>query len=196
MHSPLHKATVLVLNKSWQAIDTKTPAQAYCMMAGDSATALDISDDGTMTPTRWADWILLPVRERDNAIGTARGPVRVPTVIVLARFAKVPKRRPRFSARNIWQRDGGRCQYTGRQLKPSEGNIDHIVPRSRGGATSWENCVLAHREINSRKADRTPDEAGLRLVRAPSVPKELPIHLFISNAHSVPDWNLFIGKDK
>jgi 5-methylcytosine-specific restriction endonuclease McrA len=196
MHSPLHKATVLVLNKSWQAIDTKTPAQAYCMMAGDSATALDISDDGTMTPTRWADWILLPVRERDNAIGTARGPVRVPTVIVLARFAKVPKRRPRFSARNIWQRDGGRCQYTGRQLKPSEGNIDHIVPRSRGGATSWENCVLAHREINSRKADRTPEEAGLRLVRAPAVPKELPIHLFISNAHSVPDWNLFIGKDK
>lgn len=196
MHSPLHKGTVLVLNKSWQAIDTKTPAQAYCMMAGDSATALDISDDGTMTPTRWADWILLPVRERDNAIGTARGPVRVPTVIVLARFAKVPKRRPRFSARNIWQRDGGRCQYTGRQLKPSEGNIDHIVPRSRGGATSWENCVLAHREINSRKADRTPEEAGLRLVRAPAVPKELPIHLFISNAHSVPDWNLFIGKDK
>lgn len=192
MHSPLHKATVLVLNKSWQAIDTKTPAQAYCMMAGDSATALDISDDGTMTPTRWADWILLPVRERDNAIGTARGQVRVPTVIVLARFGKVPKRRPRFSARNIWQRDGGRCQYTGRQLKPSEGNIDHIVPRSRGGSTTWENCVLAHREINSRKADRTPEEAGLKLLRAPAVPKELPIHLFISNAHSVPDWKLFI----
>ena len=192
MNSLLHKSTVLVLNKGWQAIDTKTPAQAFCMMAGDSATALDIGDDGTMTPTRWADWIVLPVRERDNSIGTARGLVRVPTVIVLARFAKVPKRRPRFSSRNIWQRDGGTCQYTGRKLKPSEGNIDHIVPRSRGGPTSWENCVLAHREINSRKADRTPDEAGLRLLRAPLVPKELPIRLFISNAHGVADWNLFI----
>lgn len=193
MNTSIHQSTVLVLNKCWQAIDTKTPAQAFCMMAGDSATALDIGDDGIMTPTRWEDWLKLPVRARDTSVGTARGLIRVPTVIVLARFAKVPKRRPRFSLRNVWERDGGTCQYTGRKLKPSEGNIDHIVPRSRGGSTSWENCVLAHREINTKKADRTPEEAGLKLLRAPSVPKELPMHLFIHNAHGVQDWSLFVG---
>ena len=59
------------------------------------------------------------MRARDHSIGTARGLVRVPTVIVLARFAKVPKRRPCFSLRNVWERDGGVCQYTGRKLQPS-----------------------------------------------------------------------------
>ena len=193
MSSLLHKNLVLVLNKHWQAIDTKTPAQAFCMMAGDSATALDIAEDGTMTPTRWADWLALPVRERDNAIGTARGAIRVPTVLVLARFARVPRRRPRFSSRNVWARDGGVCQYTGRKLRPSEGNIDHVVPRSRGGATSWENCVLAHRDVNTRKADRTPQEAGLSLLRQPAPPRELPTTMGLHNAHGVADWEHFLA---
>jgi 5-methylcytosine-specific restriction endonuclease McrA len=193
MNDNLNKTTVLVLNKCWQAIDVKTPAQAFCMMAGDSATALDIAEDGTMTPTRWADWLLLPVRERDNATGTARGLIRTPTVLVLARFAKVPKRRPKFGARAIWVRDGGVCQYSGRNLKPSEGNIDHIVPRSRGGPSTFENCVLAHKEINSRKADKLPAEAGLRLIRQPVAPKEMPISASIRNAHAVRDWELFIA---
>ncbi|MDB6007089.1 MAG: endonuclease [Prosthecobacter sp.] len=192
MSSFLHKNIVLVLNKCWQAIDTKTPAQAFCMMAGDSATALDIAEDATMTPTRWEDWLRLPVRERDNAIGTARGEIRVPTVVVLARFDRVPRRRPRFSARNVWARDGGVCQYTGRKLKPSEGNIDHVVPRSRGGSTTWENCVLAHREVNTRKADRTPQEAGLRLIRQPATPRELPTTVGLHNAHGVQDWEMFL----
>ena len=116
----------------------------------------------------------------------------MPTVIVLARFAKVLKRRPRFSLRNVWERDGGVCQYTGRKLQPSECHTDHIAPRSRCGDTSWKNSLLAQRSINSRKADRTPDEAGLKLLRAPKAPKELPTNLFISNAHDVADWAMFI----
>ena len=91
----------------------------------------------------------------------------MPTVIVAANYDKVPLRRPRFGARGIWERDGGICQYTGRKLSPKEGNIDHVVPRSRGGKTSWDNCVLAHREVNSRQANRLPDEAGLHLRKQP-----------------------------
>ncbi len=192
MTSHIHKPSVLVLNKLWQAIDAKTPAQAFCMMANDSATALDIADDGSMTPLKFADWLMLPVRSRDLSIGTVRGLVRLPTVIVLARFAKVPKRRPNFGRRGIWEHDGGVCQYTGRKLKPSEGNIDHVIPRSRGGASSWENCVLAHRDINTDKADRTPQEAGLKLIRQPFVPKALPTYLFIRNMHEVEDWAHFL----
>jgi hypothetical protein len=94
--------------------------------------ALDVQGDDYITPVRWNDWLKLPVREHDNSVKTPRGPVRVPTVIVAANYAKVPMRRPRFGARGIWERDGGVCQYTGRKLAPKEGNIDHVVPRCRG----------------------------------------------------------------
>src|ERR1700731_601426 len=192
MSDVLNKATVLVLNRNWQAIDVKTPAQAFCMMANGNATALDMFGTGDMRPVRWQDWIGLPVREEDYAVRTVRGLVRVPTVLVLARYNKVPKRRPKLSAKGIWERDGGHCQYTGKKLGPHEGNIDPVIPRSRGGLTSWENCVLAHREINSRKADKLPAEAGLRLCRKPVAPPELPVSVLIRNAHRVRDWEHFL----
>ena len=156
MNDILNKSTVLVLNRHWQATHVKTPAEAYCMLATGAATTLNVQADDYITPVPWDDWLKLPVREHDNAVNTPRGPVRVPTVIVAASYAKVPLRRPRFGARGIWERDGGVCQYTVRMLSSKEGYIDHVVPRSRGGKTSWDNCVLAHREVNSRKADRPP----------------------------------------
>jgi 5-methylcytosine-specific restriction endonuclease McrA len=105
----------------------------------------------------------------------------------------VPLRRPRFWARGIWECDGGVCQYTGRKLSPKEDNIDHVLPRSRGGKTSRENCVLAHREVNSRKADRLPQEAGLRLRKRPSAPRALPASVLIRNHHGVRDWKRFLA---
>jgi 5-methylcytosine-specific restriction endonuclease McrA len=192
MNELLTKTTVLVLNRHWQAIDSKTPIDAFSMMAAGNATALDIHDGGDMRPVTWEDWLELEVREGDNRIGTVHGAVRVPSVLVLARFDKVPKRRPKFCAKAIWERDGGVCQYTGRKLKPNEGNIDHIVPISRGGASTWENCVLADRKINSRKGSKLPEEAGLKLLRRPFVPRELPVTHLIKNHHKVRDWEVFL----
>jgi len=188
----LNQPTVLVLNRHWQAIHVKTPAEAFCMVANGSATSLDVQAGGHIVPVRWEEWIKLPIREYDNVVKTPRGPVRVPTVIVAANYAKVPLRRPRFGARGIWERDGGVCQYTGRKLAPKEGNIDHVVPRSRGGKTSWDNCVLAHREVNSRKADRLPQEAGLQLRKRPVVPRAMPASAYIRNHHGVRDWEHFL----
>jgi 5-methylcytosine-specific restriction endonuclease McrA len=145
-----------------------------------------------MRPVRWHEWIALPVREEDYAVRTVRGLVRIPTVLVLARYNKVPRRRPKLSAKGIWERDGGRCQYTGRKLAPHEGNIDHIVPRSRGGMTSWENCVLADKRVNSLKGNRLPEEVGLQLKKRPQTPRELPVTYFIRNAHNVADWEHFL----
>jgi len=193
MSDILNKSTVLVLNRNWQAIHVKTPAEAFCMLASNAATALDVQGDDFIQPVRWNDWLQLPVRECDHSVKTPRGPVRVPTVIVAENYAKVPLRRPRFGARGIWERDGGVCQYTGRKLSRHEGNIDHVVPRSRGGQSTWDNCVLAHREINSRKANRLPQEAGLRLVRLPAVPRSLPATKMIRNLHNVRDWNHFLS---
>ena len=194
MNDVLHKTTVLVLNRNWQAIDVKSPADAFCMMAAGTATALDFGDGQAMQPTKCGAWFELPVRDSDNFVGTVHGPVRVPTVIVLARYDKVPKRRPKLSGRGIWERDGGVCQYTGKKLAREDGNVDHIMPRSRGGKTSWDNCVLADKKVNSRKANRTPDEVGLKLLRKPAQPRELPSSYYIRNTHGVPDWNMFLGE--
>jgi len=194
MSDVLNKTTVLVLNRNWQAIDVKTPADSFCMMAAGTATALDFGNGEEMRPTKCEEWFSLPVRETDNFVGTVHGPVRVPTVIVLARYDKVPKHRPKLSGRGIWERDGGVCQYTGRKLSRDEGNIDHVVPRSRGGKTSWENCVLADKKVNSRKANRTPEEVGLKLIKKPNPPRDLPASYYIRNTYGVADWNLFLGE--
>lgn len=193
MNDVLNKSTVLVLNRNWQAVGVKTPAEAFGMMATGNATALKITADDDMTPVTWEDWMELPVNPEDNSIGTVHGPVRVPTVLVLARFDRVPRRRPKFCAKAIWERDGGVCQYTGRKLKPSEGNIDHVIPVSRGGKSTWDNCVLADKKVNSKKGSKLPEEAGLKLLRRPFAPREVPITQLIRNTHHVRDWEVFLA---
>ena len=197
MNDILNKTIVLVLNRNWQAINIRTPQDAFCQMATNVATALDIElgDDGraeALRPVTWDEWVTLPIREGDNLVRTARGPIRVPTVIVALNYAKVPKKRPKLSTRNIRERDGNRCQYTGRVLHPDEGSLDHVVPRSRGGKNTWENLVWASKDVNTRKADRLPHEAGLTLLTVPRAPKEKPVTAFIRNAHEIADWQLFV----
>jgi 5-methylcytosine-specific restriction endonuclease McrA len=193
MSDILNKTIVLVLNRNWQAINIRTPQDAFCQMATNAATALDIEGENHIRPMNWNEWITLPVRDGDYAVRTTRGAIRVPTVIVAVNFAKVPKKRPKLSAKNIRERDGNRCQYTGRLLHPTEGNLDHVVPRSRGGADTWENLVWAARDVNQRKADRLPHEAGLKLLSVPRAPKEMPLSALIRNAHGVAEWNLFLN---
>jgi 5-methylcytosine-specific restriction endonuclease McrA len=189
--TPLETPTVLVLNRHWQAIEVKTPAEAFGMMAAGQATGLDI-DAGAMQPTPWLEWLKLPVREHDAGARTVKAAIRVPTVIVLARYDRVPLRRPVFGLRGLWERDGGVCQYTGRRLAPGEGSIDHVLPRSRGGRSAWENCVLSHKPVNNRKGNRTPDEAGLRLLKPPRLPRPLPVTALIRNVHGIRDWEPFL----
>ncbi len=197
MNDRLNKATVLVLNRNWQAINIRTPQDAFCQMATGVATALEVElgDGGSaqaLRPVTWDEWITLPVRPQDSAVLTMRGPIRVPTVIVALNYAKVPKKRPKLCARTIRERDGNRCQYTGVMLRPEEGNIDHIVPRSRGGRDAWENCVWSSKTVNSKKGNRLPHEAGLKLLSTPRAPKELPVSALIRNAHGIPEWKLFV----
>jgi 5-methylcytosine-specific restriction endonuclease McrA len=194
MNDALNKTTVLVLNRNWQAINVRTPAEAFCQMATNVATALRIESHEAMFPVRWNEWIQLPIRAEDNFVRTVKGAIRVPTVIVLANFSKVPKTRPKLSAQNIRQRDGNRCQYTGKILKVHEGSIDHILPRSRGGKTVWENCVWASKEVNGKKANQLPEEAGLKLLNKPKVPREIPVTFAIQNRFQIRDWEHFLFK--
>ena len=192
MSDMLNKSLVLVLNRHWQAINIRTPADAFCLMAANTATALDIEGQDRIRPVAWAEWLELPVRAEDLAVRTMRGPVRVPTVIVAVNFGRVPKKRPKLCARAIRERDGNRCQYTGRTLRPDEGSLDHILPRSRGGGDVWENLVWADKAVNARKGNRLPHEAGLKLLAAPRAPREMPVTAFLRNTHGVADWSLFL----
>jgi 5-methylcytosine-specific restriction endonuclease McrA len=192
MSNILTKAIVLVLNRNWQAINVRTPQEAFCMMATNVATGLEIEGEDHIHPVTWEEWIILPIRDQDEAVHTVRGQIRVPTVIVAVNYSKVPKKRPKLCARTIRERDDNRCQYTGALLRPDEGSLDHVVPRSRGGKDAWENLVLSAREVNQRKADRLPHEAGLKLLKTPRAPKELPASALIRNAHGVTDWSLFV----
>ena len=199
MSELLNKNIVLVLNRNWQAINIRTPADAFCQMATNAATALDIelSDDAAahaLRPVTWDEWITLPIRDGDNAVRTAHSLIRVPTVIVAVNFTKVPKKRPKLNARNIRERDGNRCQYTGKLLQPEEGSLDHVLPRSRGGADTWENLVWSDKAVNARKGNRLPHEAGLKLLNPPRAPRELPATALIRNAHGIAEWKLFLSE--
>src|ERR1700744_6315310 len=190
MNDILNKAIVLVLNRNWQAINIRTPADAFCQMATNAATALEIEGENHIRPVSWAEWIALPIREGDNAVRTMRGAIRVPTVIVAVNYARVPRKRPKLCARTIRERDGNRCQYTGVLLHPNEGNLDHVVPRSRGGADTWENLVWSSKTVNSKKGDRLPHEAGLKLLNLPRAPRDRPVSALLRNAHGIAEWKL------
>ncbi|MDP4625220.1 MAG: HNH endonuclease [Akkermansiaceae bacterium] len=188
--STLHLKTVLVLNRHWLPISTVTPADAFCHMVAGTADAIRISSDA-MATVKWDVWRSLPVGEA-RSIGTKDGRVLVPTVVVLNRYDGLPMCRPSFGFRALWARDGGRCQYSGRQLAIQEADIDHIMPRSRGGGDSWENCVISDRIINRRKGARTPTEAKLRLIRKPTVPRPVPVTHTIENTYDINDWDTFL----
>ena len=192
MSDILNKTIVLVLNRNWQAINIRTPAEAFCQMATNVATALEIDGENSIRPVMWDEWITLAVREGDHAVRAARGPIRVPTVIVALNYARVPKKRPKLSAKNVRERDGNRCQYTGKLLRPDEGSLDHVLPRSRGGKDEWGNLVRSDKAVNARKGNRLPHEAGLKLLTVPRAPKELPVTTLIRNAHGIVDWKLFV----
>ena len=108
-------------------------------------------------------------------IRTPTRAIRIPRVIQLVHYDRLPRREVRFTRRNIFFRDRNRCQYCGKVFPQRRLNLDHVVPLSRGGASSWTNVVCACIECNSRKGSRTPDEAGMHLVRAPRKPAGHPV---------------------
>ena len=105
--------------------------------------------------------------------------------------AKVPKKRPKLCAKTIRERDSNRCQYTGKLLRPDEGSLDHVLPRSRGGKDEWGNLVWSDKAVNARKGNRLPHEAGLHLMRKPKAPSPLPVSATVREIRH-PDWRHFL----
>lgn len=210
MSSILDKLIVLSLNRAWQPIGHRTVKQALVALNGGGdgeapAVGLDIgypqNDDGSwsfdeplyLNPVAWDQWVTLPIRDFDFTVHTARLTIRVPTVILSTQYDRMPICTPRLSRDAIFSRDGGVCQYTGEFVGRGGGNLDHVIPRDRGGRDSFDNLVWAKKEINSLKANRLPHEAGLRLLRRPKAPAPLPVAATIREARH-PDWRHFLTR--
>lgn len=114
----------------------------------------------------------------------------MPAVVRLTHWISAHKHRVKFSRQNVLARDRWRCQYCGQRRPSSELTFDHVVPRSRGGRTEWGNIVMACVKCNSRKANRTPAEAGMRLRGKPLRPKWLPtFNMTLHQVDNVPsEW--------
>lgn len=120
--------------------------------------------------------------------------VRVPSVMRLTDWDGSVKRGVKFSRVNVFTRDGFRCQYCGEQKGMRELNYDHVVPRHLGGRTVWDNIVTSCYPCNSRKANRTPEQAGMRLRKQPYKPKTLPITLPKFDPKGImPSWIPYFG---
>lgn len=185
MESVLDKQVTLQLNAAWQPIGWRTVRQALIAMNGGNAghepPALAV-DMATMRPVEWSEWITLPVRESDLQIMTGKGPIRAPTVLIAVNYKKMPMRTTRLSTGNILERDGLIDQYTGEKLHRKDANVDHVVPRSKGGKDTWENMVTTHRRRNFEKGNKMNHEAGLKLIRKPKAPPTVPASYLIKHA--------------
>jgi len=138
-------------------------------------------------------WSELSVSVQEDSVGTVHRAIRVPRVILLVAYDKIPKRHVRFSRFNIYARDRNTCQYCGRRFPRSDLNIDHVLPRSRGGLSTWENVVCSCYACNRRKGGRTPEEAGMRLLRPPRRPEWTPFMLETFSFRRYREWLPFLS---
>ena len=164
-------------------------ARTLVLLWTDSARVVDPRDYQLHT---WADWSALRPADDEPFIQAVRFRLRVPEVVVLTHYDRVPGNSVQFSRRNIYKRDHFTCQYCGAQPGTNELTVDHVIPRSQGGATSWENCVLACVTCNSRKADRTPAQAKMPLRHAPTRPHWRP--MYAAHAVRIESWSRFVSE--
>lgn len=164
--SVLNRPT-LVLNRGWQPVGVATVARALVKVWNDSAR---IVDPTSFQQYAWEDWAALRPAHEEDCIQTQWLRLKVPEVVTLTNYERVPNNAVAFSRRNVFKRDQFTCQYCGCRPGSEELTIDHVVPRSHGGTSSWTNCVLACVECNHRKADRTPEQAHMPLKKRPRRP--------------------------
>lgn len=179
----------LVLNRNWQAVGVVPVTRSLTLVSSDRARVVDPHD---FQQYNWADWAQLRPSADEPFIQSVTFRMRIPEVITLTYYDRVPTNVVTFSRRNIYKRDRYTCQYCGVQPGSEELTIDHVLPRSRGGTSTWENCVLACLQCNKRKADKLPDEARMPLRKTPIRPKWKPMYAW--HSMRVESWSKFLSE--
>jgi len=181
----------LVLNRNWQPIHVTTVVRALVMLWNDIARVVEPDEYRLYAWEEWAELEPIPLAP---CIRSARARLRVPEVVCLARYDRLPSAAVTFSRRNVAKRDHHTCQYCGAQPGWEQITVDHVVPRSQGGVSSWTNCVAACEPCNARKADRTPEHAGMHLRRCPARPEWKP--LYAAHGAGIASWSKFLAGER
>jgi|TARA_B100001057_G_scaffold188571_1_gene189391 5-methylcytosine-specific restriction endonuclease McrA len=185
----------LVLNRLWQAVNVVGVERAFSLLALEHAQVI-YAEDGSFRVFDGAGWFAfskdLETAPGSRVIRTVSQQVVVPTVLILRGYDRMLMQEMKFNRQNLLERDDFRCQYCGKNFPVKELNMDHVVPRDRGGGTSWENVVISCIKCNSKKSNRSPKEAGMRLLKEPKRPPRRP---FMSSLYGKPmeeTWTHFI----
>ncbi len=206
----LYQHTVLRLNAGYYILGVTTPKDALIALNSGiessnaaSARVMDViydsNPDGSLNlnaplgfnPLSFEDWIKLPVRDGiDKAIHTSRMTIRCPTVII-TNYGEMPMKRFRPTKAVLLQMQGNRCGYTGEILTPKQANIEHVIPKSKGGKDRFENLMAVKKEVNWARGNKPLRETGLKRLFRHKEPKPLPAHYTVSEVKH-PDWFVFL----
>ena len=183
---------VLVLNRLWQAIHVCSARRAFSLLCQGHAQVIH-TEDGSFSTHDFDSWRSLSQRDPgSHKVQTVSYKVRLPTVIVLMLFDRMPRKEVKFTRHNIFERDRNTCQYCGKTLDRRDLNLDHVFPRDRGGQMTWENIVCSCIPCNTRKGNRTPDQARMKLIRKPERPKWRPFAHLTFGAEHHDSWKHFV----
>ena len=198
-HAHSLNTSVLVVNKFFTAVHVVSARRAMSLLAKAAAEVISVDEGEMYRGYNFDSWKEVSQFKAKQA-GTEDGDwvrgvsfeIEVPKVIRLLLYDRYPKKTVRFNRRNIFARDGNRCQYCGKKFVTSELSLDHVVPRSRGGRSSWENIVCCCVECNKRKGGMTPKEAKMKLMRKPVRPKRSPVLTLKLQSRKYESWKHFI----
>ena len=181
---------VLVLNRLWQPVNITSARSAVGLLYCGRVRALD--ED--YAAHDWNDWVGLPPASGSNGdvLHSVSLRIRIPRVVQLLLYDRTPHVNIKFTRANIYLRDQYRCQYCGRSGKSADLNIDHMIPRSRGGSSDWENVVVACVSCNRRKGNHLPEEVGMRPARVPRRPRWQPVISLSQAMQPHPQWRPFL----
>jgi 5-methylcytosine-specific restriction endonuclease McrA len=182
-------ANVLVLNRHYQPVHVTSARRAFSLLYLGAARVIE-PDFSTFDFESWAE---LAAAAEDDVVRTIGRVIKIPRVIVLQMYDRLPKTRVRFSRLNIYARDDNTCQYCAQKLPRNLLNLDHVVPRSRGGRTTWENVVCCCVPCNLKKGSRLYHEAGMRLLRQPFRPRWTPAFRTPNGRIEHREWLPFLG---
>jgi len=165
---------VLVLNRLWQAVNVCSAERALALLYTGHAQVVyeDAGAFNTFSFTEWCDFA--EGHEGHEVVRTISLRIPIPRIILLLFFDRLPNKDVKFTRHNIFERDRNMCQYCGKRFDRKDLNIDHVVPRQRGGQTTWTNVVCSCVDCNRRKRNRTPEEAGMKLKKKPKKPRWRP----------------------
>ncbi len=133
------------------------------------------------------------VEEYEHNIRSVSIVIKAPAVVRLLQYVKIGMKSPPLCRSNVFARDQFQCQYCARDLSPKEATLDHVVPRSQGGKTSWENIVCCCSNCNRKKGGRTPKEARMLLRKVPQKPTWLPVLHIRLNGKVPSSWRVFFS---